>query len=283
MKREALKHPKMLDLAARLGVSRASAIGYVELMLDWCADVTPQGNIGRWSDASIAGACEWHDEPTIFVESLVSSGWIDRCSSHRLIVHDLAEHAPQWWKQKITKLGKEFLTAVPPTVTTVEATEVESVPPTVPSILLCSALETSALETSGSNPPTPLVEPAKPDPPTPRAKRASAKPVYDPNGALLPSALDVPEFRSSWARWILYRRNKRKPVSIEAAAEQLETFARYGPDVSAEAIRVAIQSDWQGVFPEKVQTNGNRSSRTAGYQPNPGLEYVAPAEPHGGG
>lgn len=276
MKREAYSHPKMLDLAARLKVKRVHANGIISNLWNWSADAAPQGNIGKWTDAVIAHACEHDGDATEFVNALVESGWIDRCADHRLVIHDLEDHAPEWLKTKLKRTKKWFYRATPPTQvpsasTRASAPASDQCEPSTSgaSAPLYSALETSALETSVLNPPTPL---AKPEPPKP--KRKPPQPTYDPNGALLPASLDVPEFRESWARWILYRRNKRKPVSIDAASEQLETFARYGPTVAVESIRQAIQCDWQGLFPEKVNANGNRPTRSTNNGTGPGHEFV---------
>lgn len=113
MKREAYRHPKMMEFAALLGIPRPHAVGLIALLLDWCADVAPQGNIGKWSDATIAMACDWQGDPRTFIDALVESGWVDRCGKHRLVVHDLADHAEQWWRRKLEKLKLDFLAAEP--------------------------------------------------------------------------------------------------------------------------------------------------------------------------
>lgn len=111
MKREAYRHPKIYDLAARLQVSRATAIGIVQLLLDYTADVAPQGNIGKWPNGTIARACEWDGDPDQFVTALTESKWLDACHKHRLVVHDLEDHAEQWWKLKLRKMGEWFVSA----------------------------------------------------------------------------------------------------------------------------------------------------------------------------
>ncbi len=144
MKRETLRHPKTYDLAARLGVNRAEALGYLTLLWDFAADFAPQGNIGKWPNGAIARACEWQGEPDKFIQSLIDSGWLDEHPDpqHRLVIHDVADHAEQWWKQKLTKLGVSFIESVTAaeatepgsvrsTVTTAEATEPGSVNSTV--------------------------------------------------------------------------------------------------------------------------------------------------------
>lgn len=115
MKREALRHPKMLDLACRLGVDRARAIGIVTLLLDFAVDAAPQGDIGKWPDGAIARACEWgtistdtsHDA-SAFVAALVDSGWLDRHPDARLLIHDWPHHCERYVKSKLSSLKLDF-------------------------------------------------------------------------------------------------------------------------------------------------------------------------------
>ena len=137
MKRETLRHPKTYDLAARLNCSRPEAIGFLTLLWDYCADVAPQGDIGKWTDGVIARACEWNDDADAFISALVESGWLDRCDVHRLVIHDLRDHAARWWKLKLTKVGLDFVT---PTAATVERT----VEPTAEGTKIDSAASTAA-------------------------------------------------------------------------------------------------------------------------------------------
>jgi len=109
MKRDALNHPKMLDLAARLDVNRAQAIGIVTLLFDFTSQYAPQGDVGKHRDGAIARACEWMGSPVEFIDALVESGWIDKSENHRLRIHDWHEHCEQWVKLKLQKLNLDFL------------------------------------------------------------------------------------------------------------------------------------------------------------------------------
>ncbi len=111
MKREAFNHPKMLDLAARLEVSRTHACGIVANLWNWAADTAAQGDVGKWSDGVIARALDWDGDAAEFVDALVESGWVDRCAEHRLVIHDLEDHSPEWLKTKLKRAKKWFLTA----------------------------------------------------------------------------------------------------------------------------------------------------------------------------
>ena len=54
MKKAALSHPKTHDLADRLEVTRPTVLGHLELLFDFTAEHAPQGNIGKWTNGSIA-------------------------------------------------------------------------------------------------------------------------------------------------------------------------------------------------------------------------------------
>ena len=155
MKREAYNHPKMLDLAARLGVTTTHARGIVATLWNWAADAAYLGDVGKWNDGVIARACDWAGDPTEFVDNLVGSGWLDRCAVNRLVVHDLEEHAPDWWKSKVKRFKKSFVIPTPivglPQVSEASVSANVSANETANSHappILCSSLETSANQTS---------------------------------------------------------------------------------------------------------------------------------------
>jgi hypothetical protein len=64
----------------------------------------------------------------------------------------------------------------------------------------------------------------------------------------IPPALDTPEFRRSWDRWVTYRRESRKALKPQTASAQLEKLAEVGPAAAAARIERAITNGWQGLF-----------------------------------
>jgi hypothetical protein len=125
MKRDALSHPKTLELASRLDTSRAHAIGVLTLLWDFCATYTPQGDIGRHRNGAIARACEWMDNPDEFVTALIDAGWLDVSEKHRVIVHDWPDHCESWVKAKLARAKQWFLEEYglnPTSDATIEAT-----------------------------------------------------------------------------------------------------------------------------------------------------------------
>ena len=84
----------------------------------------------------------------------------------------------------------------------------------------------------------------------------------------IPHEFDTREFRAAWNSWILYRCEKKKPVSKRAAAQQFSTLLgwwtagfRIGDLIAS--IEQSIANDWQGLF--EPRGNGGRQvvDRTA--------------------
>lgn len=108
MKIDGLTHPKTKELAFELEIPLAHAIGLLELMWAFCAQKTPQGNIGRWSNRVIAAESGWQGDADRFVLALAKVGWLDECGLKRLLVHDWPEHCPNWVRAKLKRAGLEF-------------------------------------------------------------------------------------------------------------------------------------------------------------------------------
>lgn len=126
MKLDALEHPKILDFAARLGVTRPTALGHLELLWAFTGKHAPQGDIGKWPDGAIARACDYMGDPNLFLQSLLQSGLIDSDVAHRYVIHDWDEHAPRWVRAKLAKAKQGFIcssrTVVRSTVATTDET-----------------------------------------------------------------------------------------------------------------------------------------------------------------
>lgn len=123
MKRGTPDHPKMFQLARKLGVPRAHAVGMMEVLWHWVARFAPAGDIGKWDDAEIAAACDWRDAPEDFTDALVSAGWIDRSDEFRLIVHDWPEHCEDSIHTSLARSGKLFADGSMPSTSRLNANE----------------------------------------------------------------------------------------------------------------------------------------------------------------
>ncbi|MEE8386157.1 MAG: hypothetical protein V3S01_09585 [Dehalococcoidia bacterium] len=100
----------MLALARGLGITRRDAVGLLELLWNWAWEQAPEGDIGRWADEDIAMAV---DEPAErggeVVSNLTRCGWVDHDSSRRLVIHDYAEHLPEFMKKRLRRMGAKTL------------------------------------------------------------------------------------------------------------------------------------------------------------------------------
>ena len=85
--------------------------------------------------------------------------------------------------------------------------------------------------------------------------------VRGPEAVAIPEPIDTERFRLKWSEWCAYRAEKRKPVSGRAAGAMLSKLAKFGEDVAVRSIDASIENDWQGVFPEKVGSNGSQQRR----------------------
>ncbi len=115
MKRGTLLHPKVMELAAVLKITRIHAVGYLEQLFHFTAQYAPQGNIGKFSDKRIAAAFDWGSRrsPSILLDALVTSGWLHRDSTHRYIVHDWCDHADTSVRTRLSKAGLSFVCFTP--------------------------------------------------------------------------------------------------------------------------------------------------------------------------
>lgn len=103
MKRGVLECPKLPQLARLLGVRLAEARGLLENLLDWTYYQAIRGDIGKWNDAEIAAGARF-EGPQDFIGALVEARWVDRHRRHRLVIHDLHEHADDAWKKQLQRM-----------------------------------------------------------------------------------------------------------------------------------------------------------------------------------
>jgi len=103
---------KFRKLQRRLGVSRAVVVGTLELLWIATQKNAPRGDIGKYTDEEIAIECDWEDEPEILVSALVDYGWLDRCNTYRLVIHDWESHAPGWIRRQLARSKQSFVTVL---------------------------------------------------------------------------------------------------------------------------------------------------------------------------
>lgn len=109
MKRDTPTHPKMYELADRLHINNAWAVGIMEMLWHFTSKFAPRGDIGRYSDQHIARNLQWPHAPEILIDALVKSRWLDEDETHRLIVHDWSEHCETGVNTFLAKRRQTFV------------------------------------------------------------------------------------------------------------------------------------------------------------------------------
>jgi hypothetical protein len=115
VKKDAFRHPKLLTLADMLGVSKHTAIGILEMLWDFTAALAPGGDIGRYTNQQIADGIEWKGNSNDLITALIDcggrghSGWIDRCTKNRLVIHDWKEHCPSYISKRVARKDLQFV------------------------------------------------------------------------------------------------------------------------------------------------------------------------------
>lgn len=123
----------MLAFARLLKIPSYSAVGLLELLWHFAAEYAPQGDVGKYPDERIAGACGWiehsrcggviggdHGRSTLLVTSFCEAGWLDvyHTSPHgpldvcsgcpdgpRVVVHNWGVHCPDYVKKLLARKG----------------------------------------------------------------------------------------------------------------------------------------------------------------------------------
>jgi uncharacterized protein YdaU (DUF1376 family) len=104
-------------------------------------------------------------------------------------------------------------------------------------------------------------EPIRKEPLTPKGGVAKAtRSLAMPE---IPASLDSELFRAAWDSFSAHRIEKRCKMTPTMANKLLEKLVTYGQWTAIQAINASIENGWQGVFPEKIVTNGATPSPNA--------------------
>ena len=90
------------------------AVGILELLWHFTAKFAPAGDIGKFPDSTIAKAIDWNRATDRLVDALVESRWLDRCTCHRLVIHDWWDHADDSVHMKLARARERFADGTTP-------------------------------------------------------------------------------------------------------------------------------------------------------------------------
>lgn len=108
MKSNTPQHHKFLRLKRRFKLTLWQTVGILEsLWLLTCTNA-PDGAIGKLSNEDIAAGIDWQDDADSLITTLIECGWLDQCPKNRLVVHDWADHCPNYIRGGLAKKSKSF-------------------------------------------------------------------------------------------------------------------------------------------------------------------------------
>lgn len=117
------KNGKLLELSNRLGINRYQAIGHLHALWWWALSNAEDGNLARFSNATITQACGWSEyivdeidasrinemtnaeKGDEFVPALITCGFLDR-ENNGLWVHNWSDYTERYFKS--IKLNKRI-------------------------------------------------------------------------------------------------------------------------------------------------------------------------------
>ncbi len=255
MKSAVLTNIKLSRLQRRLKLRKWEAVGVLEMLWQVTAMNAPAGDIGKFSDEDIAVQLDWAGDERELVTALIESGWIDRNDDHRLVVHDWADHAPNWIRASLKRHGRDF--AAPGSMEapqpsqggscggSQEASYVE--PPQIGQGGSSGRSEHSQEGSHGL--PTPTPTPTPNPPPTPPSDAASGEEgiFLDAGPAApriaIPDGWDAPTVNAAARKWLERRPAYRGDDLAEAFGEHA-TAADF-----AAAVNRSLGRGWAGIVP----------------------------------
>lgn len=165
-KRGILTHPKTLRLAERLGIAECYAVGIMECLWQWVAEYAPTGDLSDCSAREIGRAIGFRGKPEPLLAALVAVRLLDDLGSGKLVVHDWADHAPDYVHMRLARSKRVFATGAAPSLARLprrEREEIEKATGLADSVRTRSAQEALPVRTL-SAPPEPGQNQARPEP-----------------------------------------------------------------------------------------------------------------------
>lgn len=110
MKPNSFNHPKTETFSTLLGVRMREAWGILDRLMGLTQQYAERGGVGGvFTDEQLAKRLDWTGEgesPELLVNALVGAGFLDLHPVHRYVIHDWADHAPDYTKKKVRSSGK---------------------------------------------------------------------------------------------------------------------------------------------------------------------------------
>lgn len=174
--------------------------GLLGSIWDFTAENSPRGDIGRFTDDEIAFGIEWSSDSRTLIEALVTSRWLDRNQSHRLIVHDWYDHCEDSVHIRLARMGALFADGRIPKLTSFNQAERERIS-SVYRQMACAGTNARAVGVDlpvGAPAPLPLPEPLPIPGPGPERARDSPTPDFCASVLKFANGSGMPLWFAEW-------------------------------------------------------------------------------------
>ncbi len=101
------RHRKLVMLADLLKINRVLALGHIHLFWHSVLEQQEDGDLSKWTNKMISDVAQWRENPTVFVESLQKSGFLDGKK-----VHDWLDYAGRYLNGKYRTSNKKKLASI---------------------------------------------------------------------------------------------------------------------------------------------------------------------------
>jgi hypothetical protein len=97
-----LRHPKLIRLAAGLGVKKQFALWHLLSLWLWALDYADNGDLSAFGSPEIAVAAEWSGDPDVLLSALQKARWLDD-----LMLHDWMDYAGRLVENRAANKGRQ--------------------------------------------------------------------------------------------------------------------------------------------------------------------------------
>lgn len=269
-KAELRDHRKFLKLKRLLGEPTPHVMGYLECM--WLRGYQT-GSPYLGDAADVEGAAEYPGEVGKFARAASESGFIDQDDDGNYSIHDLWDHAPNYVKKRMSRLGTAPDDSQTGTKTPKRRPRGTKKAKNVPTRTDLDATRPDLDSNSGHHG---AQRREKREERVEKKEERQDQDQGNPTDPAMPVPLDTARFRDAWKKWERHRREIKAPLKPTQADSQLAKLATEGETAAVGRIERSIANGWQGLWfkederpparaspdlRQQIQDNGNEFIR----------------------
>jgi hypothetical protein len=235
------RHPKLANLASKLGIHKGMAFWHLHNLWYWALDYASDGHVGKYNSAEIADAADWRGDPVAFWDALKACRWIDPETDN---LHDWHDYAGKLCDERERNRDRMREARAAQKLRNVQHT--------------CNTRAENGIGTCGATVPNSTVP-----------NSTVPNPTNTPSAVVIPSSLNTDRFKKAWEEWDKFRREKRQRLTPSTVAKQMAKLEEWGEPKAIQSINNSIAAGWTGLFEPK---NGRDENTYIATPPRPFVE-----------